>query len=66
MNAKEMKEQICAAVVKALKITLERGERCPCCGHKKGQRKVSEKMIAANRENVKKAIEARRKKHLSK
>lgn len=68
MNAKEMKEQICTAVVnvlkthleKGVKIKLDRGERCPCCGHKKSQRKVSEKMVAANRENIKKAIEARR------
>lgn len=62
MNATEALNTISGAVVKALKcIKLAPGEICPCCGHKKGSRKVSEKMLAANRENIKKAVAARRK-----
>lgn len=61
MNAKEAKEKISAAVVETMKIKLERGERCPFCGHKKGERKVTQKMIDANRRNAKKAVQARKK-----
>lgn len=62
MNASEAITEITEAVKKALKIKLKPGEVCPCCGHKKGSRKVSEKMLAANRENIKLAQDARRKK----
>ena len=45
-----------------LKAKLEPGEVCPCCGHRKGKRQASEKMIVANRKNIKLAHAARRKK----
>lgn len=61
MNAKEAKEQVAAAVIGAMKVKLEPGEICPCCGHKKGSRKVSQKMIEANRRNLEKAKKARKK-----
>lgn len=65
MNASEALATIAGnitdAVKKALKIKLEPGEVCPCCGHKKGTRKVSARMLAANRQNIKKAIEKIRK-----
>ena len=60
MNATEAINTITDAVKKALKIKLAAGETCPCCGHKKGSRKVSEKMLAANRRNLKLAQEANR------
>ena len=61
MTAKEATETICAAVISALKIKLAPGECCPCCGHKKqNRRELSERMLAANRENVKKAQAAHR------
>lgn len=68
MNATEaIQNATAAAVIKAMgTIKLEPGETCPCCGRKKGIRKVSEKMLAANRANVKLAHEARRKKHKQK
>lgn len=62
MNEKEATEAITSAVKKALKIKLEPGEVCPCCGRVMSKRRVSEKMLAANRENLKKANEARLKK----
>lgn len=62
MNANEATTAITEAVKKALKIKLAPGEVCPCCGHKKGSRKVSEKMLAANRRNIKRAHDAIRKK----
>jgi hypothetical protein len=62
MNATEAIATITEAVIKALKIRLAPGEKCPFCGHKKGQRKVSEKMLAANRANIRLANDARRKK----
>jgi hypothetical protein len=55
MNATESINAITEAVKRALKIKLAPGEVCPCCGHKKGSRKVSEKMLAANRKNLEKA-----------
>ena len=62
MNAHEAITTVTDAVVRAMKsIKLEPGETCPCCGRKKGIRKVSEKMMAANRENIKLAHTARRK-----
>lgn len=62
MNASEAMNTITEAVKKALKIKLAAGEVCPCCGHKKASRKVSEKMLAANRRNLKLAQDAIRKK----
>lgn len=62
MNATDAINTITDAIKKAMKIKLAAGETCPCCGHKKGQRKVSDKMLAANRENLKLAQDARRKK----
>ena len=63
MNAKEALDNIIGAVQKSLKIKLDYGETCPCCGHKKQNKRVTtEKMIAANRKNQKKAVEAIRKK----
>ena len=64
MNAKEAVANIMDAVVKSLKINLDAGETCPCCGHKKQNRRtISEKMLAANRRNIKKANELRRAKN---
>lgn len=57
MNAEKAKKQV-ENVIKALRVNLEPGEICPCCGHKRSKRRVSGKMIAANRENQKKAVEA--------
>lgn len=62
MNASEAINTITEAVKKALRIKLAPGEVCPCCGHKKGSRKISEKMLAANRRNLKLAQDAIRKK----
>jgi heterodisulfide reductase subunit B len=62
MNATEAINSITEALKKALKIKLAPGEVCPCCGHKKGSRKVSEKMLAANRRNLQLAQDANRKK----
>jgi heterodisulfide reductase subunit B len=62
MNAKEALDKIIGAVQNSLKIKLEPGETCPCCGHKKASRKVSEKMLAANRRNLKLAVAAIKKK----
>lgn len=62
MNATEAITTITEAVKKALKIKLQPGEVCPCCGHKKSSRNVTAKMLAANRENLKLAQEKRRKK----
>jgi hypothetical protein len=45
-----------------IKVKLSPGEICPCCGHKKGSRKVSEKMLEANRRNIKLAQDKIRKK----
>jgi hypothetical protein len=42
-----------------IKIKLEPGETCPCCGQRKSKRNVSEKMRQANRQNIKLAHEAR-------
>ena len=63
MNATEAIQTVTEAVIKAMKsIKLAPGETCPCCGRKKGTRKVSEKMLAANRRNIQLAAEARRNK----
>lgn len=62
MNATEAINTITEAVKKALKIKLAPGEVCPCCGHKKASRKVTPKMLAANRRNLKLAVEAIKKK----
>jgi heterodisulfide reductase subunit B len=62
MNATEAINTITDTVKKALRIKLAPGEVCPCCGHKKGSRKVSEKMLAANRRNLQLAVEAIKKK----
>ena len=61
MNANDAINTITDAIKRALKIKLEPGEVCPCCGHKRGSRKVSEKMLAANRRNIKLAHDARKK-----
>lgn len=61
MNAKQAMELIINAIGKGIGcIKLEAGETCPFCGHKKGVRKVSKKMLEANRLNIRKAIEARK------
>lgn len=63
MNTHEALQGVTDVVLNAIKsIKLAPGETCPCCGRKKGSRKVSEKMLAANRRNIKLAHEARRKK----
>lgn len=62
MTIDELKKAIADQLTNAIKIELEPGECCPFCGRKKGSRKVSEKMLRANKENIKKALEARRKK----
>lgn len=62
MNATDAMTIITLAVKRALKIKLAPGETCPCCGHKKASRKVSEKMLRANRENLKLAVAAIKKK----
>lgn len=58
MNADDAMTIITLAVKRALKIKLEAGETCPCCGHKKASRKVTPKMLDANRRNLKLAVEA--------
>lgn len=59
MNAKDAIFIINNAVKSALKLNLDYGETCPFCGHKKqNKRIVTEKMLAANRRNQKKAVEA--------
>ena len=62
MTIDELKKAIADQLTDAIKIELAPGECCPFCGRKKGSRKVSEKMLRANQENIKKALEARRKK----
>ena len=62
MTIDELKKAIADQLTEAIKIKLEPGECCPFCGRKRGSRKVSEKMLRANQENIKKALEARRKK----
>lgn len=62
MNLEESRKQIFDAVEKAMKkLKLEKGEHCPFCGRKRGQRNVSEKMLKANRINSQKAREKYRK-----
>lgn len=48
-------------IKRSVNLKLEAGEYCPFCGRKKGSRKVSEKMLAANRRNIKLAQERRNK-----
>lgn len=61
--AKEISDAITEAVLKALQhgVELKAGERCPCCGAKKRKPNLSEKMLEANRRNIRKAIAARKK-----
>lgn len=61
MNLNDFVASITNAVIEALKqgVELEPGERCPCCGTKKRKHKLSEKMLEANRRNIKKAFKAR-------
>lgn len=56
-----IQEAVQEAILKAIKFKLAPGESCPFCGHKRGKRQVSEKMLAANRANIKQAHVARRK-----
>ena len=61
MNAKELLAIISENIIKSLKIKLEAGETCPCCGHKKrAKMKATQAMLEANRINVQKAIKARK------
>ncbi len=65
-NKEEMLAKITDAVISALKIKLEPGEICPCCGRKKSKKTMTDAAIAARKANIIKAIAANPKKQKAK